>query len=209
MTTFRRDIIALWLFVFAFATAVRADDLINSFDTPFDYAANGIIGDTNWDGVYLRFGDVPGGNVGSAGAGVTPIAGTAVGLFSGFLSLQNVGGNWTAAEDDGFFIYKLVQGDFDVSVESVPGSFAGGTGFDNRGFNFTGLMLRAYHTNNSGAPYSTTLTNDAENSLRLWRFNEFGIDGQIRISTNGANVELNFPGSNDETNSSRYYRIVR
>jgi hypothetical protein len=194
--------------LFVIGLSARADTLNNDFGTPFDYVANGIIGDTNWDGVYLRFGDIPGGSAGGSGSGNTIVASTAS-PYPGFLNLQEAGGDWSGADDDGFFIYKVVQGDFDVSVENDPATISGGTGFDNRGFNFTGLMIRAYHTNNSGAPYSTTLTNNAENSLRLWRFNEFGIDGQIRISTNGGNVELNFPGDNSDTNSTRFFRIVR
>jgi len=34
--------------------SAQAGTLINNFTTPFDYVANGIIGDTNWDGVYLN-----------------------------------------------------------------------------------------------------------------------------------------------------------
>jgi len=213
MKTFALKQIALAAAACVAAISVaRADTLINSFDTPFNYVANGIVGDTNWDGVYLRFGDVPGGNQGTSGAGNTPIAGTAVAPFETLLALRNQGGNWTGAENDGFFLYKVVQGDFDVSVESVPGALNGGTGFDNRGNHLTGLMIRSYHTNNSGAPYSTTVTNSVENNVRLWRFNEFNIDGQVRIATNAANIELNFDvsaGNNIATNDSRWFRIVR
>jgi hypothetical protein len=190
-----------------------AGTINNDFSTPFDYVANGIIGDTNWDGVYLRFGDIPGGSAGGSGNGNTIVAST-MAPFGGFLNLQEIGGDWSGADDDGFFIYKVVQGDFDVSVKSVPGTLNGGLGIDNRGFNFFGLMVRAYHTNNSGAPYSTTLTNNAENSLRLWRFDEFNIDGTIRISTNGANFEAAFPQPansffNTDTNTTRFWRITR
>jgi len=208
MKSTRPLLTATAIVLFVIGLSARADTLNNDFSTPFDYVANGIIGDTNWDGVYLRFGDIPGGSAGGSGNGNTLAASTA-GPFPGFLNLQEAGGDWSGADDDGFFLYKVIQGDFDVSVENVPGTLTGGTGFDNRGFNFTGLMVRAYHPSNSGAPYTTTLTNNAENSLRLWRFNEFGIDGQVRISTNGANIELNFPGDNSETNSSRFFRIVR
>src|SRR6266516_6213907 len=192
MTTVRRDIVALWLLVIAFATAARADTLNNDFSTPFDYVANGIIGDTNWDGVYLRAGDIPDGSVGGFGSGVQNIAGTAS-PFAGFLNSRNTGGDWSGADNDGFFLYKVVSGDFDVSVQNVPGSLGGGTGYDNRGNNFAGLQIRAHNPNNSGAAYSTTVTNlNAENSYRLWRFNQFSIDGQIHRSTNGANGEFSY-----------------
>jgi hypothetical protein len=40
--------------------SAQAATLTNNFDVPHNYFANGIIGDTNWDGVYLGFGDLPG-----------------------------------------------------------------------------------------------------------------------------------------------------
>jgi hypothetical protein len=194
-------------------TAVRADSFINDFSVSFDYAANGIIGDTNWDGVYLRFGDVPNGSPGGSGNGNTPVANTTA-FGGGFLGIQNVGGDWSGNDDDGFFIYKMVTGDFDASVDNVPATLSGGTGFDNRGNNFTGLMIRLANTNNSGGAFSTTSTNRTENSLRLMRFDEFALDGEIRQSTNGANFENTYPlGGNSffntDTNTPRSFRITR
>ncbi|HEX7469188.1 MAG TPA: hypothetical protein VF437_00405, partial [Verrucomicrobiae bacterium] len=58
------------LSVFAFAFVAQAGTLINSFSTARNYVVNGILGDTNWDGVYLNQGDVPGGT----GAGTTIVA---------------------------------------------------------------------------------------------------------------------------------------
>src|SRR3954452_16097379 len=113
------------------SVSLRADTLVNSFDAPFDYVANGIIGDTNWDGVYLRFGDVPNGSPGGFGNGVQNIAST-ISPFGGYLNSQNTGGDWSGADDDGFFLYKVVAGDFDVSVQNVPATLSGGTGYDAR-----------------------------------------------------------------------------
>src|SRR5438105_8401704 len=87
----------------------RADTLLNDFSVPFDYVANGIIGDTNWDGVYLRFGDVPNGSAGGSGNGNTLVANSTV-FGGGFLGLQNAGGDWSGNDDDGFYIYKVVKG---------------------------------------------------------------------------------------------------
>lgn len=192
--------------VFGFILSAGADSYLNTFDTPFNYVANGIIGDSFWDGVYLRFGDVPGANAGGYGNGSTLQADTT--FYPGYLNLRSVGGDWSGAGNDGFFIYKVVSGDFDVSVENHPYDLSGGLAFDNRAYHFAGLMIRAYHTNNSGAPYSTTLPTDAENFVLLWRFNEFNIDTQIRISTNGANLEYTVTSGMD-TNTVRFYRIVR
>ena len=201
--------IALTLGLSFAALSLRADTLLNSFDNPFDYVGNGIIGDTNWDGVYLRGGDIPGTiSLGGSGSGVQNSANTTT-PFPTYLNLQNVGGDWSGADDDGFFIYKVVSGDFDVSVQNVPATFAGANGFDNRGNNFTGLQIRSYHTNNSGAAFNALTGGNTENSLRLWRFNNFGSDGNIRVSTNGANAFDSTYSPDLGTNGSRFYRIVR
>jgi hypothetical protein len=208
MTKSALKLTTLAMAAFACVSVVEADTLNNGFDNQFDYVANGIVGDTNWDGIYMRFGDVFGGSAGGSGGGNTVVANTTV-FGGGFLGIQTTGTDWSGADNDGFFLYKVVSGDFDVSIQNVPGTLGGGVGYDNRAFNLAGLMMRAYSPSNNGAPYATTVTNAAENNVRLWRFNEFNIDGQVRISTNGVNVELNHPGSNSETNSARFYRITR
>jgi hypothetical protein len=117
------------------------------------------------------------------------------------LTIQTTGSDWSDVGDDGFFIWKLVAGDFDVSVESAPV-------WNNMGFNFAGLMARAYNTNNSSSPFSLTSTNGGENWVSLFRFQEFGLN-EVRQATNGANIELIFPEDNSDTNSARFFRMVR
>jgi hypothetical protein len=187
--------------------SAQAGTLINNFTTPFDYVANGIIGDTNWDGMYLRFGDIPGGNVGDNPAGDTATADSGV-TYLGYLSLRSSGGDWANAGDDGVLLWKLVSGDFDVSVQSSPFNLSGGTAFDNGNYHMAGLMARAYNPDNSGSPYSTTTTNGAENYVMLLRFQEFGLN-EVNEAVNGARVEHTFPDSNTDTGTTRYFRIVR
>ena len=91
----------------AFAFVARADSLTDQFTTPFDYVANGILGDTNWDGVYMGFGDIPSGNAGGSGGGNTLIANTTV-FGGGFLGVRSQGGDWSGPGNDGFFIYDGV-----------------------------------------------------------------------------------------------------
>src|SRR5215472_2402273 len=43
----------------------------NQFNSGFDFVAHGILGNTNWDGVYLGSGDIPNGNDGGDGSGHT------------------------------------------------------------------------------------------------------------------------------------------
>ncbi|HWV99228.1 MAG TPA: hypothetical protein VNZ64_05985 [Candidatus Acidoferrum sp.] len=197
------------LLVFAVNLSVEADSLTNNFTSPFDYVANGIIGDTNWDGIYLRFGDVPGGNIGGNPAGNTLIANSAI-TYPGYLALRSSGGDWAGAGDDAVLLWKLLAGDFDVSVQSSPFTLSGGIAFDNGAFQMAGLMARAYDTNNSGAPYP----NAAENYVMLLRFQEnFGAGGidEVNEARNGSRVEHTFPddSSTSSLQATRYYRIVR
>lgn len=187
-----------------FSQHVRADSISNEFTSSVDYVANGIIGETNWDGVYLNFGDIPGGNNGGDANGNTTIANANV-ANSGFLTVKQTAGTWTGNGDDGFFLYKVVSGDFDVSVQ-VSGPFQAPN------FHLPGVLVRAWNTNNSGSPYAPSSTNGpSENWLYNARFQEFNISEHGRYATNGADVNdyFNTPGANSDTNTSRYVRITR
>src|SRR5215471_11962208 len=175
-------------------SSLQAGSITNNFDVPHNFLTTGVLGDTNWDGVYLGFGDIPGGNAGGSGNGATLAADANV-SFPSFLTIQTTGSDWSDVGDDGFFLWKLVAGDFDVSVESAAI-------WNNVGFNFAGLMARAYNPNNSGSPFSLTSTNASENWVSLFRFQEFGLN-EVREAINGSNTELTFPDDNSDTNSSR------
>jgi hypothetical protein len=185
------------------ALQVRAGSLVNNFNVPFDYVHNGIIGDTNWDGVYLSFGDVPGGNNGGDGNGSTLVGNASIDN-AGFLTVQSTRSSWAGAGDDGFFLYKVVSGDFDASVQIAPP-------FSNPNFNLPGLMARAWNTNNSGAPYSPTVTNSVENWMYNARFQEFSISEHGRYVTNGTDHDgyFNTPGDNADLTTPRYVRLTR
>lgn len=186
---------------------IKADSITNDFDNSLDYMANGVAG-TIWDGVYLGFGDVTGGNNGGDGNGSTLQANETAN--PGYLTVQSTQTTWAGAGDDGFYLYKVVAGDFDVSVENVEP-------FDNTPYHFGGLLVRAFTTNGPawGAPFSTTSTNASENWLNITRFNEFSIGDQIRYATNAADVQISAPFNsgntnyNGETGDNRYLRITR
>ena len=138
--------------VMLLAVAASADSLTNSFTAAYDYVANGIVGDTNWDGVYMNLGDIPNNNdTGGNGPALTTIANSGV-TYAGYLGFRSQGTDWANMDNDGVFVWKLVSGDFDVSVQSSPYTLSGGNWFDNRANNFCGLMVRAYKPDNSGAP---------------------------------------------------------
>ncbi|HEY5911928.1 MAG TPA: Ig-like domain-containing protein [Verrucomicrobiae bacterium] len=169
---------------------------INNFDVSQDYVANGIIGDTNWDGVYLRFGDVPLADNGGDGSGNTAIANANV-SFPGFLTVQSTATSWAAPGNDGFFLYKFVSGDFDAAVQvNFP--------FPNPNYHFAGLLARA--ATNSGAAF-----NQSENFVTCTRFQEFGIGEHVRFDLNGADTDgyLTSPGDDADLNTTHGVRITR
>src|SRR5689334_16116573 len=69
MKSTRPLLTAAAIVLFVSGLSATADTLNNNFTTAFDYVGNGIVGDTNWDGVYLRFGDITGGSAGTDGNG--------------------------------------------------------------------------------------------------------------------------------------------
>ncbi len=197
--------LALLMAAFGLTQHVRADSVTNNFTSGADYVANGIIGETNWDGVYLGNGDLPNS---SGGNGVAQTLTANSTLTSGILTLQTTGTGWGGNNDNGFYLWKLVSGDFDVSIENVPA-------WQSQGNNFAGLLIRAWNTNQSGARISFSSTNSSENFLQLWRDQQFAGTGsggsQIRQATNGTDIQYNTagPGDPNDTNSARFFRITR
>src|SRR5215467_14593175 len=102
-------VLALLMAAFGLAQHVRADSLTNNFTSLIDYVSTGIIGDTNWDGVYLGNGDLPN-STGTSGIASTTTANT--GLAPTLLSVATVGSTWGGNTDNGFYLWKLVSGDF-------------------------------------------------------------------------------------------------
>ncbi len=193
------------LVLLAIGVMAHAGSITNNFDTGHDYLASGVVG-TMWDGVYFGSGDVPGGDNGGS-VGFTTNANE--NIFGGYLAVDSQNTGWAGTEDDGFLLYKVVSGDFDVSVQI-------GANYDNRAFNQSGLLVRAFTTNGPawGAPVATTLTNAVENWVSINRFNEFSINQQFRMATNGVDVQatLDLPATDAysiATNDQRYLRITR
>lgn len=174
----------------ALALQAQAGGFTNNFTSGADFVANGVLG-TVWDGVYLHGGDVPGGTAG----GSTLFANETI--FSGFLVVESTGGGWAGDQNNGFFLYKWVNGDFDVAVRNADP-------YDAQNYTFGGLLARAA-TFQAGATLSA-----GENWLSLARFQEFGLGDGVRFTTNGADNEFLYTaGADSDTNSSRFYRITR
>jgi hypothetical protein len=103
-------VVVLAFLVSCIAPAARADSLTNNFTTPQNYQANGIIGETNWDGVYMRFGDIHRRNCGVAVVTVRHRSPTPASLFPDCWAVQTLGSDWSNVGNDGFFLWKLVAG---------------------------------------------------------------------------------------------------
>jgi hypothetical protein len=197
----RCGVVSALLGLLAMPLSLKADTLINNFTGSANYVAGGIINDTNWDGVYLNSGDIFRGT----GAGTTTIANESDN--PGYLTTRGSTGNWAGATDSSFFLYKVVQGDFDVSVDvAAP--------FVNPNYHLPGVMARLYNPNNSGSPYSITTTNAQENWIYISRWQEFGTDIHARFVTNnvdhdGANATSPPSDASDIATVDRYVRITR
>jgi regulation of enolase protein 1 (concanavalin A-like superfamily) len=140
----------------------------DNFSTPKNYLTEGIAG-TPWHGLLLGTNDIPFGGT-TLGLGTTLIANSGV-TKAGRFTVQSTQTGFDMAENDGFFLYRIIQGDFSIAVQL--------TSFNNTAFHMPGLMARA--------PFELTFT---ENSLALVGFNEFNIGNFVRDITAGAKQEV-------------------
>jgi hypothetical protein len=190
-------VIGLLILLSATATT-KAQVVTNTFtSTTLDLVTNGVLG-SGFDGVDLNSGDIPGGS----GSGTTLLANAA--LFPGFLSVQTINGGWAGAEDDGFFAFNIVWGDFDAYVEVAQP-------FNNEAYTFAGLLVRAI-SDGTGGTYDPTGTNASENWLNITRFEEFGIPTQVRYASNAVDNQIsvgNLYGTTDDTTLDVFLRINR
>ncbi len=197
---------SLLLSLLVFLSAVfsaRAQVVTNVFTSPgLDFVTNGIIG-TGFSGVDLNSSDIPGGS----GTGMTIAADSGAVLGApgaGFLFVQTVNGGWAGNEDDGFFCFNIVWGDFDAYLDvTAP--------FENDTYTFGGLMARAI-SDGTGGPFNPSGTNANEDWMKISRFEEFGIPTQVRYASNGTDFQItvtNLYGTTTDTNADVFLRINR
>ena len=151
------------------ATSHAQTTYTDNFTTHVNYLTNGVSG-TIWDGVYFGAGDFANTSLGGDGAGATTKADAGITAVS-TLSLQTTATDWENTADDGFFLYKVVKGNFSASVHIV-------TPYNNSGYNTAGLQARAFSANGSAFGGS-------ENFVSLTRFNEYGFNNYLRNEVNG------------------------
>jgi len=182
---------AIWL-VLAVESLQAQVTYADNFTTSANYLTTGVAG-TMWDGVYLGAGSI---------ANATGTDGVAPGTVSvananitaaGTLSVTSLDTDWENGADDGFLLFKVITGDFDMSVRVV-------TPFNSNAYNFPGLMVRAFGA--GGAPNP----NSAENSVLWGRFNEFSIANMLKNNVNGVKTDT---GEGIYPNSNYWLRITR
>ncbi len=104
----------------------------DDFGTTHDYLADGTAG-SNWSGILTGAGSVPNTGLGGSGAGSTSVA-SANAPQAGELTVTTTRTDWEQVNNDGFLLYRTVEGDFEAEVhvtDLAPGNF-----------NFGGLMAR-------------------------------------------------------------------
>src|SRR5450759_3778662 len=156
----------LVVLIVALASSARSQVTnADNFSTPINYLTDGIVG-TIWDGVYFGAGEFA--NTGTGGGGF--LGGTiqcdASMTTSNTLTLSTTGTAWEGVDDDGFFLYKVVKGDFSAVVHVV-------SPYNNANYNTAGLQARAFST--GGDPFGSR-----EDYVSWTRFDEFSFANYLR-----------------------------
>lgn len=162
--------------VLALASPVSAGTVTDNFSVSRNYLTEGVAG-TVWEGVYFGAGEFN--NVSIAGVPGRSLKVDANVTAAGKLSVQTTETAWEFGDDDGFFLYKVVKGDFQAAVKIV-------TPFDNIAYHSAGLMARAFGP--GGDPL-----NGSENNVTFTRFDEFGFANYGRSTVNNDTARIN-PG---------------
>jgi hypothetical protein len=186
------------------AITVRPPGFTDEFNADHDYVANGVAG-SPWDGIYLNQGDIP--ETGFVGTGST----SAAIASGGVLSVTNQAGGWAGAQNDGFFLFKYVPGDFQAAVHCQD--------FQIAAYQEVGLLARGYSfgTNGTdkGAPFGSGLATptSAEYWMGFTKFDEYNIGTYARRNLN--NNEEQFtqlptgPGGNGTPSPDNWLLIIR
>jgi hypothetical protein len=172
------------------APCAHSATFTDNFNVPVNYLTNGVAG-TIWDGVYFGAGEFNNTGIGGGGAGATLQCDAGI-TAPNTLTVQTTGTAWEKADDDGFFLFKVVNGDFSAVVRIV-------TPFNSAAYNTAGLQARAFSAGGDSFGGS-------ENYVSWTRFNEFSFANYLRNEVNGAVSQIN-PG--DYPNSAYWLRLDR
>jgi len=153
------------------------------FTASHDYLSGGVVG-TSWDGVYFGAGAFNNTGVGGGGPGKTLQCDANI-TAPGTLSVQSTGTAWEGNDDDGFYLFKVVPGDFSAVVHVV-------SPFDSSSYNTAGLMARAFEAGGDALGGS-------EDYVSWTRFDQFSFANYLRNEVNGGVAQIN-PGGYPNAN---------
>jgi hypothetical protein len=162
----------------------------DSFNVNRNYLTNGVSGSL-WDGVYFGAREFNNSGLGGGGPGATLQCDANL-TTANTLTVQTTGTAWEGADDDGFFLFKTVPGDFSVSVRVV-------SPFNTASYNTAGLLARAFSA--EGGPLG-----GSEDYVSWARFDQYGFANYLRNEVNGAVAQIN-PGN--APNSNYWLRLDR
>ena len=153
----------------------------DDFSKPHDFVTGGVLG-TIWDGVYLGANEIANPMGLGMAAGETSVAAAG----NGALTVTSLQTDWENTADDGFFLFKIISGDFDMSVQ-IAGPI------DTHAHNFPGLMVRNFGPGGAPAP------GGKENYFIWGRFDEYSIANMLKNNVAGVKRDRGlgtFPNTN-------------
>ncbi len=150
----------------------RSITATSDFSTAHNFLTEG---PGDWDGVYTMAGSITNLALGSNGAGTTLVA-LATGGSTGQLVVTTRATDWENNNDDGFFLYRSVNGDFRAEVDIVSHQVAA--------YNFAGIMARIEDPAAGGA---------GEDYVIWAAFDQFGWGNYLRSVDNGSTGNATSP----------------
>ena len=170
----RKLLVPGFLFVVAIFRVHAQVTFTDNFTTPINYLTNGVAG-TIWDGIYLGAGEIANfTDVGTA-AGTVSLANADIN-GNNVLTIASLQTDWENAADDGVFLFKVITGDFDMSVHIISPT-------DTGAYNLPGLMVRAFGAGGAPSP------GGRENSFLWARFDWLNYVNMLKNNVNGVKTD--------------------
>ena len=187
-----RALIATLLLLASVSIATAEVTFTDNFAGPVSYVTNGVAG-TIWDGIYLGAGEIANATGNGSAAGSVSVADAGI-SSNDLLTIASLQTDWENTADDGVFLFKVITGDFDMSVRVIGPT-------DTGAYNLPGLMVRAFGPGGSPSP------NNAENSLLWARFDWLNYVNMRKNNVNGAKADAVLGAPAPNTNY--WLRITR
>lgn len=176
---------------------VRPPSYADFFTTPHDYLNDGV-GGTFFDGVYTNWGDFPDQEPAEQGTGSSTLQADAGITTPGMLTITNGYSGFEFDDDNGFFLFKYVLGDFQMAIHLNNYS-------DTVNYSIPSIMARAFSiSTNGGSPNHPDVLMGApldglggECYVRMGRFDEYGIGTYPEITIDDNSDQTTQPAQGD------------